>query len=81
MTQERREKVPNKSLFEMLKLVLTGKKIRREAWKNKSVHAKMIDGKLYIIGEEDGLYHPWTISSDDLIEEDWEVDASMRKEN
>jgi hypothetical protein len=63
--------MPNKSLAEMLLMVLTNKKIHREEWPP-DVYVGLLDGKL-LIRMEDKLYHPWTISVDDLIADDWVI--------
>lgn len=49
-------------------------RITRAAWRNRSIYGQVQDGLLCLRGnDDDGLFHPWTISEQDYFASDWEV--------
>ena len=53
--------------------VIYGKKITKISWEDKSFFISLHDKMLTLYKPEDNLHHPWTISEEDLIGEDWIV--------
>lgn len=61
--------------FAALNIIVQGKSITRELWQDKEPECRctMIREKLCIYREEDGQWHPWTITTDDMAGDDWVV--------
>ena len=58
-----------------IKQLLSGKHITRTEWEDKRHYIVMRDFMLQLhkAGEDKDLTHPWIISEEDLVGEDWEV--------
>jgi len=60
---------------EAIDKILDGNRITKEEWKDKRHYGLLKDGILQIhkAGEADETIHPWILSEEDLIGEDWEL--------
>jgi len=50
--------------------VITGKKITKIEWDNKSIYGELKDGFL-MLRKKDGKYYQWIISEADMVGDDW----------
>lgn len=61
------------SLPKAIEQVIYGKKITKLSWEDKTYFIELHEKVLALYKPEDKLYHPWNISQEDLIGEDWVV--------
>jgi hypothetical protein len=56
-----------------IKEILLGKNITRDSWEDKRHYILMRDYilQLHKAGEDKELTHPWILSEEDLVAEDW----------
>lgn len=53
-------------------------RVTRAHWNNRAIYVEVVDEQLcirgfYAGGKDDGLPHPWVITSQDYFADDWEV--------
>jgi hypothetical protein len=66
------DEVEEMDFFRAMKKVLSGKKISKEEWSDKSIYGTLHNGIL-MLHKADNKLHNWIISEGDLIGEDWKV--------
>jgi hypothetical protein len=69
-----KQKQIDMDFYRALRACAEGKKIRIPSWPEKT-HGAFVNGELHIFLETDNLYHPWTITANDLAAADWRVNA------
>lgn len=58
---------------DVVKEILVGKNVTRAGWEDKRHYVLLIDYilQLHKAGEDKNTTHPWILSEEDLVAEDW----------
>jgi len=68
LTISKGNKMPLKEILDSL---TAGHAIRRSTWPE-GIQVRLVDYRV-MIRNEDKLYHPWIMGSEDLVADDWQV--------